>query len=347
MLDTLIIGAGQAGISVGYYLKKLNKNFIILDRNSKIGESWKDRYDSLLLFTPRMYSSLPGMDMDGDKNGFPTKDDVASYLKNYVKKFNLPIELGIEVISAYKQKNYFLVKTNQKEYMVKKLVIASGPFHTPYIPSFSSELSKGIYQIHSSQYKHPKQLAEGKVLVVGGGNSGAQIAVELSKEKETYLSHSTKLMYLPLVFIKKSIFWWFDKIGILKVNTNSRLGEFIQRKGDPIFGYDLKHAIKQKKIIKKGRVMDIKDNHITFKNQSSLRVENIIWATGFKNPMPWLKMNEIYNEEGQIIHQRGVTKVKGLYFIGLPWQYRRGSSLLQGVGYDAKYIVEHINNYSS
>ncbi|MEK4671204.1 flavin-containing monooxygenase [Niallia sp. FSL R7-0271] len=342
MYDTLIIGAGQAGISIGYHLNKLNRNVVILERRSEIGSSWRDRYDSLILFTPRMYNSLPGMEMEGDKHGFPTKDEVANYLKKYFKKFNIPIKLGVEVISAYKQDDYYVVKTNYKEYMAKNLVVASGPFQTPKIPSFSRKLSEGIFQIHSSQYKNPQQLADGNVLVVGGGNSGAQIAVELSKEKETYLSHGEKLLYLPLILLRKSIFWWFDKIGLLKQDFNTRLGRFIQSKSDPIFGYDLKHTIRKKKIVIKGRVIEINEDRIIFKDQSSLRVNNIIWATGFKNPLPWMKVNEIYNKEGKIIHQRGVTNVMGLYFIGLPWQYRRGSSLLQGVGYDARYIVNHI-----
>ncbi|EOR21457.1 MULTISPECIES: flavin-containing monooxygenase [Bacillaceae] len=342
MLDTLVIGAGQAGISMGYYLKETGMNFLILDKGKEIGESWKSRYDSLILFTPRIYSSLPGFAMEGDKHGFPTKDEVASYLKQYVKKFELPIKFQTVVTSITKQEEEFVVCTNRDTYTTRNLVIATGPFQTPMIPSFSSDLSNEIYQVHSSQYKNPQQLKDGNVLVVGGGNSGAQIAVELSEEKETYLAHSNKLVFLPLIFKQKSIFWWFDKLGILSASKNSLLGGFIQKKGDPIFGFELRDAIKRNKVKLKERVMVINRDKVIFKDLSSLEVNNIIWATGFTNSLPWLNIDDLYNKDGKLIHQRGVTNIKGLYFIGLPWQHRRGSALLQGVGYDAEYIVAKI-----
>ncbi|MEL4012101.1 NAD(P)/FAD-dependent oxidoreductase [Bacillus velezensis] len=343
MYDTIVIGAGQAGISVGYYLKKSKQKFIILDKSHEVGESWKNRYDSLVLFTSRMYSSLPGMQLEGDKHGLPSKNEIAAYLKKYVERFEIPIQLRTEVISVQKLKNYFLIRTSREEYQTKNLVMAAGPFHIPNIPSISRDVADHIHQLHSSQYKHSKQLAPGNVLVVGGGNSGAQIAVELSKERVTYLACSNKPAYFPLWIGKRSIFWWFDKLGVLRASHTSILGKFIQKKGDPIFGYELKHAIRQKKIILKQRVIAGKQNEIIFKDSSSLEVNNIIWATGFKNPLCWMKIEGVLDKEGRIIHHRGVSAVKGLYFIGLPWQHRRGSALLQGVGNDAEYIVKQMN----
>ncbi|MCC2528498.1 NAD(P)/FAD-dependent oxidoreductase [Bacillus halotolerans] len=346
MYDTIVIGAGQAGISIGYYLKQSEQKFIILDKSHEVGESWKDRYDSLILFTSRMYSSLPGMYLEGEKHGFPSKDEIGAYLKKYVGKFEIPIQLRTEVISVLKLKNYFLIKTNREEYQTKNLVIATGPFHTPSIPSISKNLANNINQLHSSQYKNSKQLVHGNVLVVGGGNSGAQIAVELSKERVTYLACSNKLVYLPLLVRKRSIFWWFDKLGVLNASNTSILGKFIQKKGDPIFGYELKHAIKQKEIILKKRVISGNQNEIIFQDSSKLEVNNIIWATGFSNPLSWIQIEGFFDKEGEIIHDRGVSTVEGLYFIGLPWQHRRGSALLQGVGNDADYIVKQIINIS-
>lgn len=343
MYDTIVIGAGQAGISVGYYLKKSKQKFIILDKSHEVGESWKNRYDSLVLFTSRMYSSLPGMQLEGDKHGLPSKNEIAAYLKKYVERFEIPIQLRTEVISVQKLKNYFLIRTSREEYQTKNLVMAAGPFHTPNIPSISRDVADHIHQLHSSQYKHSKQLAPGNVLVVGGGNSGAQIAVELSKERVTYLACSNKPAYFPLWIGKRSIFWWFDKLGVLHASHTSILGKFIQKKGDPIFGYELKHAIRQKKIILKQRVIAGKQNEIIFKDSSSLEVNNIIWATGFKNPLCWMKIEGVLDKEGRIIHHRGVSAVEGLYFIGFPWQHRRGSALLQGVGNDAEYIVKQMN----
>lgn len=342
MYETIIIGAGQAGISIGYYLKKTSKKFLILDKSSEIGESWKERYDSLVLFTPRMYSSLPGMEMAGDKHGFPNKNEIALYLKTYVQKYELPIKLNTEVTSVSKKSNYYQVGTNKEEFLTKNLIIATGPFQTPNIPTFSKKISDKIFQIHSSEYKNPSQLADGNVLVVGGGNSGAQIAVELSKQRKTFLSHSKNFKFLPLIFNKKSIFWWFDRFGILKANHSSLIGKIMQKNGDPIFGYELKHEIKKNNVVLKERAIDVQDDKIIFNDFSALTFNNIIWATGFKYQLPWLNIQELYDKDGKLIHDRGKTSIDGLYFIGLPWQYRRGSALLQGVGYDAEYIVNNL-----
>lgn len=347
MYDTIVIGAGQAGLAAGYYLKQLRQKFLILDKAAEIGESWKERYDSLVLFTPRRYNSLPGLPFTGENHGFPTKDEVAVYLKSYVQIFKLPIQLKSEVVHVSKVNGVFLIITNHNEYQAKNLIIAAGPFQTPKIPSISRNISSAIFQLHSSQYKNLKQLTAGNVLVVGGGNSGAQIAVELSKERTTYLAHSKKLRYFPLIFQKKSIFWWFEKMGILHAKNHSLLGRLIQRKGDPIFGLQLKDAIKQNEVVLKKRVVNGKQNVVIFEDGSMLEVNNIIWATGFEFILPWLKIEGVLNEKGEIVHRRGVSNVTGLYFVGLQWQYRRGSALLQGVGYDAKFIAECIKNLTS
>lgn len=345
--DTIVIGAGQAGLAAGYYLKQFNQNFLILDKGREVAESWINRYDSLVLFTPRMYDALPGLQFEGESHGFPIKNEMVRYLKQYADKFNLPIKFQTEVVNVQNRKKTFYIETNQGVFESKNLVIATGAFQTPRVPSFSKKMLKDINQLHSSEYKNPSQLIEGNVLIVGGGNSGAQIAVELSKEKETYLAISQKLSYLPLVLNRKSIFWWFDKLGILKASSNSLIGKAIQKKGDPIFGYELKEAVKRMEVSLKPKVIDGKQNEITFKDLTTLKVDNIIWATGFHSVYPWLEIKEVFNTEGKLVHHRGTTSVKGLYFIGLPWQYRRGSALLQGVGFDARYIVEHLKSLSN
>nr|WP_106783151.1 NAD(P)/FAD-dependent oxidoreductase [Lysinibacillus timonensis] len=343
MLDTIVIGAGQAGLAVGYYLKQQNQNFLLLDKSKEVGESWLNRYDSLVLFTPRMYDCLPGLPLVGVQHGFPTKNEIVSYLKRYAEEFQLPIQLQTEVTKVYQQHNHlFTIETDQGVYQCKNVVIASGAFQTPRIPSFSTKLSEEVVQLHSTQYRNPSQLKDGNVIVVGGGNSGAQIAVELSGVKETYLAVSHKITYMPLVLQNKSIFWWFDKLGILKLSGNSLLGKAIQKKGDLIFGYELKEATKKKKVKVKPRVVDGIHNEIIFEDQTPITIDNIIWATGFHSIYPWLDIEGVLSAEGKIEHNRGITNVKGLYFIGLPWQHSRGSALLQGVGYDAKYIAQHL-----
>ncbi|MEK4029973.1 NAD(P)/FAD-dependent oxidoreductase [Pseudobacillus sp. FSL P4-0506] len=342
MYHTVVIGAGQAGLAMGYYLKQLKQPFIILDRAQKVGEEWSKRYDSLVLFTPRGYSSLPGLRMEGESQGFPSKDEVARYLNTYASVFDLPIQLNTEVEHVWKENNHFSIKTNREEFKATNVVVATGPFQKPRIPDFAKNLSVDIIQLHSSQYKNPADLQKGTVLVVGGGNSGAQIAVELSKERETYLSISQKMRFLPLKIGNKSIFWWLDKIGILKASHNSWIGRRVQARGDTIFGSELKEAIGNGRITLKERTVHGNETILQFKDQSALEAQNIIWATGFISDYSWLDIKGGFNDRGTPIHHRGKTSVPGLYFLGLPWQHRRGSALLQGVGDDAEYIMHDI-----
>lgn len=342
MYHTVIIGAGQAGLAMGYYLKKLNQPFILLDKNQDIGDEWRNRYDSLVLFTPRMYSSLPGLQLEGDPHGFPIKDEVALYLKRYAEFFKLPIKLQTEVTRVWKEDSRFHVQTNDQVFEARNVIVASGPFQKPRIPTFAKDLSPDLRQLHSSQYKNPDDLIEGNVLVVGGGNSGAQIAVELSNQREIHLSISQKMKFVPMKVGKKSVFWWFNKIGIYKAPHDSWIGKKIRKSGDPIMGTELKDALASGAVIQKSRAVNGENSTIYFQDQTSLNIQNIIWSTGFALDYGWLKVKGALNYEVRPIHQRGVTQIDGLYFLGLPWQYRRGSALLQGVGEDAKYIAEYI-----
>ncbi|MFD1849687.1 flavin-containing monooxygenase [Oceanobacillus bengalensis] len=341
MYNTIVIGAGQAGLAMGYYLRQYNHSFLILD-SEEVGEVWDKRYDSLVLFTPKSFSSLPGLELNGDPDGFPSKDEISQYLKVYAQSFKLPIKYNTNVISVRKKNDIFHISTEHMEYKAENIIIATGPFQRPRIPAFANKLSKEIVQLHSSEYQNPSQLKEGNVLIVGGGNSGAQIAVEISREKKTYLSTGQRLTFLPLTFRNRSIFWWFDKVGVLKATSNSFIGKLIQKRGDPIFGYDLKYAIRSGDVVIKNRSIDAKEDKIKFQDNTFLDVHNIIWATGFTSDYSWLNVSRILDEKGKPIHNRGITNIEGLYFLGLPWQYRRGSALLQGVGYDAEYLMKHI-----
>jgi putative flavoprotein involved in K+ transport len=342
MYDVIIIGAGQAGLSMGYHLKKNNLSFLILDSGKGVGEVWRERYDSLVLFTTRSYSALPGLQFEGEQNDYPTKDEVADYLSYYAKKFSLPVQLNTTVQRMLKAENGFSIRTNNGELTARQVVVATGPFQTPFIPKVSEHLSDDVYQIHSSQYRNPKQLKKGSALVVGGGNSGAQIAVELSKERDVYLSVGHKMKFFPQVFGKKNIFWWFEKLGLLHADVNSKVGRFLRRQSDPIFGLELKTLIKQGKVILKPRTISIENDKFLFEDVSQIKVNNVIWSTGFKSDYRWIDIPDVFNEKGFPIHDRGITSIEGLYFLGLPWQYRRGSGLLYGVGEDAAYLARNI-----
>lgn len=340
--DVIVIGAGQAGLSIGYFLKKSNLSFIILDKSIEVGEVWKDRYDSLTLFTPHYYSSLPGLKLDDNKNTYPTKDEISLYLKRYKEKFDLPVKLDTYVQQLLKGKTCFEISTNQGKYMAQNVIVSTGPFQTPLIPELSKIIPNHIFQLHSSEYKNPMQLKKGPVLVVGGGNSGAQIAAELSNKRDVFLSVGHKMKFLPLNIGDKSIFWYFDKMGIYRANLDSIIGKYIKKQNDPIFGLELKNLIRNNLVKLKPRVISVENGSITFLDKSELKVSNIIWATGFKPNFEWINSSLEFEENGLPIHKRGITSVEGLYFLGLPWQYSRGSALIQGVGKDAEYLYHYI-----
>lgn len=340
--DIVVVGAGQAGIAMGYYLKQEKLSFILLDHHTRIGDAWRKRYDSLVLFTPRKYSSLPGMIMQGAPNTFPTKDDMADYLVDYVKHFNIPVKLGIFVTAVSKQNHHFVIQTNQGIVKAKQVVIASGAFQKPFIPSIITGHNDSILHMHSSEYRSPKELPSGPVTVVGGGNSGVQIAVELSKERDVSLAVSHSLKFLPLRLLGKSMFWWLDKIGLLYAGMDTKKGLWFQKRKDPIFGYELKRLIGQEKIIIKQKVVKVEGNKLFFQDGSQQTSRTIIWATGFKPAYDWLQIDDAIFEDGKPIHNRGVSMVEGLYYIGQPWQYQRGSALICGVGRDAAYLIPFI-----
>ncbi|KAA0549848.1 SidA/IucD/PvdA family monooxygenase [Bacillus sp. BGMRC 2118] len=347
MYDVVIIGAGQAGLSIGYYLKKAEVSFLLLDKSTEIGASWRSRYDSLKLFTPRSYSTLPGLQLTGNENSYPNKDEIADYLVTYANTYTLPVQLNtvVEELTQLSDGS-FTILTNNGTYLTKQVVVATGPFQAPHIPSTAANLSQEVLQLHSSEYQNSNQLIDGDVLVVGGGNSGAQIAVELSKERRVFLSVGHKMVFLPQDIGNKSIFSYFDKLGIYRASTDSFIGKWIRSKPDPIFGYELKGCLQNGKVIQKPRTTAIyNDNTIGFEDGSTLSVKNVIWSTGFRSDYSWMKMKNmknILNSTGNPIHTRGVSNVKGLYFLGLPWQSSRGSALLQGVGADAEYILNQI-----
>jgi len=202
--DVIIIGAGQAGIAMNYQLKQRGiNNCLMIDEQKRIGDSWRFRYKSLVLFTPKSYSALPGLEMKGDPSSYPTKDEMADYLESYVTHFNLPYKMNTLVTRVEKKDDYFNLFTTERNYQSKSVIVASGAFQKPYIPPVIKNEESVVSHMHSSLYTDPKALNDGTALIVGGGNSGAQIAFELSKDREVVLAVSHKLKFLPLEILKK------------------------------------------------------------------------------------------------------------------------------------------------
>lgn len=331
---TIIIGGGQAGLAAAYYLQKQNKDFVILEAASEIGHSWKNRYDSLTLFTSARYNSLPGMPFPGNLDRFPTKDEVVDYLKNYATRLMLPVLFDTRVISVHKS-DFFLVTTTKGLLRAKNVIVCTGAFQEPFIPAFSNQLNTSILQLHSSDYKRPSQLKPGDTLVVGGGNSGVQIVEEILNEPGSALfSFSGKLKAMPNNRLTQLLVFG---CGLASASIHSPVGKWLKSRPEPVIGTDLKKLFADPRLRLVGRTNGGNRLEIFCENATLDSVQNIIWATGFKPDFTWIDA-DIFNKAGYPEHERGVTRLKGLYFLGLPWMHSRFSGLLGGVGKDAEYI---------
>ncbi|RSK41771.1 flavin-containing monooxygenase [Mangrovimonas spongiae] len=343
MKDFIIIGAAQAGLSMAYFLKQRNKDFLIIDKEDQIGASWLNRWNSLKLFTPTEFNHLAGMPFPAPKGHYPDKYEVADYFKAYVKKFDFPVQLNTLAESIEKTNNHFIIKTNQGNLTCKEVIVATGPFHIPYTPKFHNKLSEEMFQIHSNYYKNPEQLQKGATLVVGGGDSGFQILDEISKNtsETTYFSGDTNIRTLPQEILGKTLWWWFTITGFLSFSKNSWIGKKISKSKQPIIGTDVKSIIKRDNVTPVGYTLDADNNTIKTSKKTLNDVKNIVWATGYKPNFNWIKNIEL-NQDGYPKHHRGISTTKGLYFIGLPWLHTRGSATLGGIKKDAKYLAKSI-----
>jgi putative flavoprotein involved in K+ transport len=351
-VETVVVGGGQAGLSVGYHLAQRSLPFVIVDANERIGDSWRRRWDSLRLFTPTRYNALPGLSFPGRGHSFPSKDDVADYLEAYAAQFELPVQTVLRVKRLSQSGSGFVVQTSNRVFEAENVVVAMSTFQRPWVPPFADELDPGIIQLHSSEYRNTSQFQPGSVLVVGAGNSGAEIAVEVAKEHPTWLagkeaghvpfrveSAAARFVFLPLMFR-------FIGHRVLTVRTP------IGRKLRPKL---VAHAaplvrVKPKDLAAAGiervpRVVGARDGAPLLEGERVLDVENVIWCTGFRPDFSWIDL-PVFGEEGERHepnHYRGiVAEHPGLYFVGLFFLYAMSSGFLPGVGRDAAHIVKDI-----
>ena len=342
MIDFIIIGGGQAGLAMAYELKQLKKEYLVLDANSETGATWLKRWDSLQLFTPSEFNHLPGLKFPSKKGYYPNKYDVATYLKSYVETFNIPITFNTKIEDLKKEGTYFVLKSATKIFKAKHVVVATGPFHKPFTPKFHTKIASHITQIHSEHYKNPQQLKTGPTLIVGSGDSGVQILNEISNTDRTvYFSGDTNILSIPQEILGKTLWWWFKKIGFLSVNKFSFIGKKLSKGVQPIIGTDVKSVLKKENIVCVGRTLDAFEETLTFEKGSYTDIKNVVWATGFKPNFGWIKGITL-NASNYPKNYRGISDIEGLYFLGLPWLYTRGSATLGGVKKDTKFISNYI-----
>jgi putative flavoprotein involved in K+ transport len=351
--DTVVIGGGQAGLATGYYLQQHDQDYVILDASDRVGDAWRARWDSLRVFTPARYSSLPGMDFPGSPYAFPTKDEVADYLETYAQRFDLPVELGVRVDGLERNGDGFLVTAGDRRIEADNVVVAMASYQVPKIPEFASELSGDVVQLHTSDYRNPDQLQNGGVLVVGAGNSGAEIALDVASEHETWLS-GRDVGHVPF-----HIDSWFGRhLGVpfvMRVLFHRILttGTPIGRRKRPKMlsqGIQLVRA-KPSDLAAAGvervpRTTDVRDGRPVV-GDDVLDVTNVIWCTGFRPDFSWIGLPIFDGKEQpkEPVHVRGVVPdERGLYFVGLFFLYAMTSGLFTGIGRDAEYVVDHLTS---
>jgi putative flavoprotein involved in K+ transport len=338
--DVVIVGGSQAGLAVAYHLKKRGLRFVLLDAEPEIGHVWKSRWDSLTLFTPAQYSGLPGMDFPAAHDAYPSKDEVAAYLQSYASAFDLPVRPSARVTSLAKSDGGYLVATRDEVFRASQVVVATGPFQAPFVPPMARDLDASVPQLHSAQYRGPAQLPEGPALVVGGGNSGFQIAAELVETRKVDLAMGTHMPALPQRLLGRDLFWWLTHLGIMRVSVESRLGRRMARR-DVLIGSSRRRLLRAGVTMRK-RLEGFEGRRAVFADGSHLDVGAVIWATGYRSDYAWIEVPEVTDESGHVLHRRGVTAAPGLFFVGLPWQHTRGSALLGFMHADAAFIVETI-----
>ena len=342
-LDVLVVGAGQAGLALGYQLRTTPLRFRLVERHARVGDSWRRRYDSLVLFTPRAYSALPGLPVPGDPEGYPTKDEIADYLERYAAHFALPVETGTGIGRLEQIDGGFRARTDAGEVIeARAVVLATGAFQRPAIPAIAQGLSPEVLQLTPESYKNPAQVPSGRVVVVGDGATGRQIAVELAATHEVLLSTGRPRRVSPERVLGRSVFWWLDKLGVLRASRESRVGRYLMNR-DPFPGKALELKLLLGRGIRVvGRLSQVDGRRVSFAGGETAEVAAVVWATGYRDDGEWVAIPESKDAQGGFIHRRGVSPVPGLYFIGRSWQWTRGSALLTGVGDDASSLLGHI-----
>ena len=337
-----VVGAGQAGLAIGYFLAQERLRFTVLDRADSIASAWRERWESLTLFTPRRYDSLPGLDFPGDPDGYPGRDEVIAYLERYAQTFGLPIQLGRNVDRLSAEDGGLRLEVTGGTVTADQVVVATGPFQTPYVPQFAADLDAEVFQVHSTGYRSPEEIPDGTVLVAGGGNTGFQIAEELAATRGVALSVGSRQTPLPQRLLGRDLFWWLTRSGLLATTVDSRLGRRLQHR-ETLIGSSSRALRRGFGVELKPRAVSASAGTIRFADGSELEVDAVIWATGYLPDYSWIDL-PIFDEHGRVRHRRGVTDVPGLYFLGLTWQHTRGSALLGWVKDDALFIAERIKD---
>ena len=343
---TVVIGGGQAGLSVGYHLAKRGIPFVILDAHPRVGDAWRNRWDSLRLFTPSRYAGLPGFPFPGRGDAFLTKDEVADYLESYAQRFHLPVKNGVKVDSLSKEGQRFVTTAGDLRFESANVVVAMANYQVPRVPDFARELDPAVVQLHSHDYRNPSQLRDGGVLVVGVGNSGADIGLEVAQSHPTWMSgkESGHIPFRIETFLARNFLVRLVRfVGHHVLTVSTPIGRKVRpkllSKAAPLV------RVKPQDLIDAGiervpRVVGVRSGRPLLANDRTLDVNNVIWCTGYHPGFAWIKM-PIFGEDARPVHERGIVHgMPGMYFVGLHFLYAMSSASLVGVSRDAERVVK-------
>jgi putative flavoprotein involved in K+ transport len=346
-VETLIIGGGQAGLSTAYHLQKLGRPYVIVDDHERVGDVWRQRWDSLRLFTPARYDALPGMAFPARGFSFPTKDEMADYLEAYAERFGLTVETGVRVDAVSRTDDGFLIDAGARQYTADNVVVAMGNLQQPKVPDFARNLDPAIVQMHSCAYRNPDQLRPGTVLIVGAGNSGAEIGVDLARTHKVILA-GRDIGHVPfriggwpsrLILSRVVLRLVFHRLLTLDTPLG-RKARAAQSGGAPLIRTRPKE-LAEAGVLRAPRVVGIRDGLPVLADGQVIEADNVIWCTGFQPGFSWLNIPVLDGDEPR--HERGIVpEVPGLYFTGLHFQYALSSGMVQGAGRDAERIAKMI-----
>ena len=349
-IETVIIGAGQAGLSTAYHLKQQGRDCVVLDRSQRIGDGWRQQWDSLRLYSPAKYDGLPGMPFPGKPSAYPSKDDLADYLEAYARRWDIPVRLGVRVSRVSKgTADGFIVDTSTGRISCDNVVVATGTFgRTPSVPDLAKDLDPSILQLHSSEYRRPGQLRDGPVLVVGASHSGCDIAYETAATRSTTLvGRDPGQIPVPLESRRMKVAWpiimfmWRHVVTRRTPIGRKEMGH-IRFHGGPMLRVHRSDLEERGVVRNESRVEGVKDGLPVLADGTVVDVANVVWATGFRQDFDWIDL-PVFGEDGWPTEYRGVCDdAPGLFFCGLSFQFGFTSMLVGGAGRDAEYVARRI-----
>ena len=342
-VDVLVVGAGQAGLGAAYWLTREPGLRVLVVERAEVGQRWVDRWDSLVLFTPRRFSRLPGLPFPAGPTRCPTRLEMAAYLRAYAERLELPVRTGVEVHRLRRADGGFVADTSQGTVRARQVVVATGPFARPHVPAAAAGLSPEVLQLHSSAYRRPQDVPARDVLVVGGGNSAAQLAVELAATHRVTVAAPRPPWYLPTSLLGVDLYWWTLLTGVLNADRDSRVARAVRRRGDAVVGRRLRDLEQTGRLtVLPHRVVAADGDRVELADGTVLRVSSVLWCTGARPETGWVDVPGAVDEQGAPCHEAGASPVPGLHWLGLPWQTRLNSSIVDGVDRDARAVARRV-----